>query len=275
MLAEAGATPSKHRGQNFLVQTAIANRIVALLRPEANDRVVEIGPGLGILTERLLTYPIAGPTLIELDHRLAAQLRERFAGVEVIEGDFLKLDPGRLFGDGPVKVIGNLPFNVATAMLHRLGEFRTCIATMVLMFQREVAARLRATPGSPDYGALTVLTAMDWELHDHFRVQAGSFYPPPKVDAEVLRFLPAAQAQLGVAAQTVRAVVRASFSSRRKSLRNSLAGGLGIAPAAAAAALTEAGIEPSQRAEKLTLQDFIALARAVAAIETRRVGRDA
>src|SRR5271157_6028219 len=146
-LARAGVRPAKSRGQNFLTSGGVADRIVAAAELSESEAVVEIGPGLGILTEKIAARPRRSLTLVEIDPRLAARLQERFADdarVRVINADFLEIDFAALAGDRPVKVIGNLPFNVAAAMLRRLCDSSRVVSRMVLMFQREVAARIRA-----------------------------------------------------------------------------------------------------------------------------------
>jgi 16S rRNA (adenine1518-N6/adenine1519-N6)-dimethyltransferase len=264
-LRSAGVIPSRARGQNFLVQAAVAARIVRLAELKLGDEVVEIGPGLGILTERLLAAPISLLHLVEVDRGLAARLRQRLTGsFNLIQADFLELELRRIVVKPPVKIAGNLPFNVAAAILRRLGETREIISRMVLMFQREVGERLRAAPGDSAYGALSVLTALDWEITDHFRVEAGSFHPRPKVDAEVLCFVPRQPLCPAQLRPTVIAVIRAGFAVRRKNLRNALAAGLRIAPEQAEQALHQAGIAPAQRAERLSVHAFVDLAAALA-----------
>jgi 16S rRNA (adenine1518-N6/adenine1519-N6)-dimethyltransferase len=267
-LRAAGVTPAKSRGQNFLVQGAIADRIVAMADLRGGDEVLEIGPGLGILSERILAAPISILHLVEMDRQLAARLRQRLAHrVNLVEADFMKIDLGQVVTRrNGVKVIGNLPFNVAAAILRKLGEARDLICRMVLMFQREVGERLRACAGEPAYGALSVLTALDWEIAQHFRVEAGSFHPRPKVDAEVLCFVPRHAPLCSDPLRSgVREVIRAGFAVRRKNLRNALSAGLRMSPQSVELALRAAKIEPSERAERLTPQDFVRLA---AAIET-------
>lgn len=264
-LAQAGVRPRKSRGQNFLVQPRIAERIVAQAALAPGDVVIEIGPGLGILSEVALRAPIARLTLVELDARLAATLERRFAAdprVTVDHRDFLRVDLEALGGGAPLKVLGNLPFNVAAAILERLGASRRMIARMVLMFQREVAERLRARPGMRAHGALSVFTTLYWEITDHFRVTAGSFYPRPKVDAEVLTFTPRPCPGFAPAEEPdLLATVRAVFAAPRKTIRNSLAAGLGLAPAVAARALFAAAIDPRARPATLAVADFVRLAR--------------
>jgi 16S rRNA (adenine1518-N6/adenine1519-N6)-dimethyltransferase len=276
-LARAGVRPAKSRGQNFLTSAGVADRIVAAAQLSKLDAVLEIGPGLGILTEKIVERPRRSLTLVELDPRLAVRLQERFTNIPVINADFLAIDFEELVSDSPVKVIGNLPFNVAAAILRRLCDNSRMISKMVLMFQREVAARIRATAGDDAYGALSVFTALYWNIDLHFTVAAGSFHPRPKVDAEVLAFTPLATPSF--AADNERDVletVRASFSAPRKTIRNALSHALGIDSAQTVRALERAAIDPGARAEKLGVPDFLRLAHALRAeLAGRIVARDA
>jgi len=263
-LQSAGVRPSKSRGQNFLVQPSIAAQIVSAAQLEAGDIVVEIGPGLGALTERIIG---AGPlrlTLVELDGRLAAPLAERFgndARVTVLNRDFLMVTRAELGGDR-IKVLGNLPFSAAAAILHRLSDYRESIVRMVLMFQREVGERIRALPGSRNHGSLSAFSSLYWQIIAHFRVAAGSFHPRPKVDAEVLIMEPRRERDFTTAEEPdVRVTIRAAFSAPRKTIRNSLAGGLGVDTDRIGAALQLAKIDPSVRPAMLDRSQLIMLAR--------------
>ena len=296
-LAIAGVRPHKSKGQNFLVQPRVADRIVDAAEIAIGDDVIEIGPGLGILSERIAERPVRRLILIELDERLAAQLSARFHGdsrIAVINQDFLSCGPRDFLGlappdflviaprdhvdlathevtvarenlhETPLRVVANLPFNVAAAMLERLCGMHTRIARMVLMFQREVAERIRARPGAGNYGALSVYTAMYWEVEDHFRVAAGSFHPKPKIDAEVLAFAPRIPMPFASEEEgAVLATVRAAFSAPRKTLRNAVGRGLAFEPMALEAAFTRAAIDPGVRAATLAVVDFVRLARAL------------
>jgi 16S rRNA (adenine1518-N6/adenine1519-N6)-dimethyltransferase len=263
-LARVGVRPAKSRGQNFLTSAGVADRIVAAAKLCETDSIVEIGPGLGILTEKIVARPQRSLTLVELDSRLAAPLQERFADVRVINSDFLAIDFAAVAGDSPVKVIGNLPFNVAAAILRKLSDNSRMISRMVLMFQREVAARIRATPGDDAYGALSVFTALYWKIDLHFTVAAGSFHPRPKVDAEVLAFAPHAKRLFhNDEERDVLETVRASFSAPRKTIRNALSHALGIDATQTVRALERAEIDPGTRAETLAVPDFLRLAHAL------------
>jgi 16S rRNA (adenine1518-N6/adenine1519-N6)-dimethyltransferase len=263
-LARAGVRPAKSRGQNFLTSAGIADRIVVAARLGDSDSVIEIGSGLGILTEKIAARPLHSITLVELDARLACGLQERFVDVRVINADFLETDFAALVEDSRVKVIGNLPFNVAAAILRKLCDNSRMISRMVLMFQREVAARIRAVPGDDAYGALSVFTALYWKIDLHFTVAAGSFHPRPKVDAEVLAFAPLATPAFEAEDERdVLETVRASFSAPRKTIRNALSHALEIGSMQATLALERAAIDPGVRAERLGVPDFVRLAHAL------------
>ena len=263
--------PAKSRGQNFLTSAGVADRIVAAAQLSESDAVVEIGPGLGILTEKIVARPRRSLTLVEVDPRLAIRLQERFTNTRVVNADFLAIDFVQLVSDSPVKVIGNLPFNVAAAILRRLCDNSRFISKMVLMFQREVAARIRATPGDEAYGALSVFTALYWKIDLHFTVAAGSFHPRPKVDAEVLAFSRLATHLFEAEDERdVLETVRASFSAPRKTIRNALSHALGIDATQTVRALERAAIDPGTRAEKLGVPDFLRLANA---LRTELAGR--
>jgi len=281
-LARAGVRPAKSRGQNFLTSGGVADRIVAAAELGEADAVVEIGPGLGILTEKIAARPGRSLTVVELDARLAARLQERFAddaSVRVINADFLEVDFAALAAGPRVKIIGNLPFNAAAAILRRLCDNSRAISRMVLMFQREVAARIRAVPGDNAYGALSVFTALYWKIELHFSVAAGSFHPRPKVDAEVLAFTPRVTPSFAAGSENERnvlATVRASFSAPRKTIRNALSHSLGIDNSRIVRALERAAIDPGTRAETLGVPDFLRLAHALRVeLAGRVVARDA
>lgn len=282
VLAEAGVQPSKSRGQNFLTQKAIAERIVAAASIEPGDLVIEIGPGLGILSGLIAAQQPGRLVMIEADRRLAAALCERFAReprLEVVAEDALKTDFGSIANrSGPdcaVKVIGNLPFNIASALLRRLCEVHSRgappVSRMVLMFQQEVAQRIYAGPGDPAYGALSVFTSLYWHASRNFVVSAGSFYPRPKVDAEVVVFAPRTPRLFHQAEErSVIETVRASFSAPRKTIRNALMHSLKLDAAQAVAALNRAGIDPGVRAESLETVSFVRLAHELGPVLARR-----
>jgi 16S rRNA (adenine1518-N6/adenine1519-N6)-dimethyltransferase len=261
-LNRVGLRPSKARGQNFLVQRSVAQQIVNAADICAQDTIVEVGPGLGILTEQIIA---AGPRkviLVELESRLAAMLNARFGAderIKIINRDFLRVTRQDLIGEG-LKVIGNLPFSAATAILRHLCDYRESITRMVLMFQREVGERIRALPGARNYGALSVFSSLYWRIDSHFRVAAGNFHPRPKVDAEVLIMEPRIADPNGADDAGLRATIHAVFSAPRKTIRNSLAGGLGLDTNTVEAALQRINIDPSLRPAMLDCSQLVALA---------------
>ena len=267
-LAAAGLRPRKRWGQHFLCDAAVARRIVDTAEIGPGGAVLEIGPGLGALTDELARRA-ARLLLVEIDRALAARLAERFAGddrVRVVTGDVLELPLADLLGTTPTTVVANLPYNVASPVLFRLLELRARVPRAVLMLQLEMAQRLTARPGSKIYGASSVMVQAFAEVRIAFKVSRRSFLPPPEVDSAVVdvRWSPAPRADIGDP-ELFRAVVRASFGQRRKMLRNALRplvearGGV----ASPEAVLRAAGIDPAARAETLDLAAFARLTRAL------------
>ncbi len=274
--------PRKGLGQNFLVDEVHLARIVAAAELTPDDVVLEIGPGLGTLTERLAKA--AGRVVaVELDERLVAILQETLAGynnVRVVPGDILSLDPARLVTeDFPIdpslphpsllvpsaiyKAVANLPYYITSAAIRHLLEARVPPSLIVLTVQREVAQRMAAQPPEMSLLAVSVQFYADVEIVD--RIPAGAFYPAPKVDSAVVRLQ--RRSQLAVPVDDVDTffdVVRAGFGQRRKQLRNALAASLGRTTADVVAALQSADIDPRRRAETLTLEEWARLARALA-----------
>jgi 16S rRNA (adenine1518-N6/adenine1519-N6)-dimethyltransferase len=261
-LARLGRRPRKNLGQHFLVDASIARRIVDLAALDGTQRVIEVGPGLGALTQ-FAAARARDIWLVERDSVLAARLRDAYAtaaGVHVVEGDVLQVDFEQLLGPGsPAVVIGNLPYNIGTAVLAALLARRQCFSRMVLMLQREVVQRLRAGPGSRTYGALSVHTQFAATVRSGFRVRPGAFLPPPKVESEVVIVEPRRQPSIHVAdSASFHRLVTAVFSQRRKQLINSLRT-LCHEPLRV---LDAAGLDPKRRPETLTLEEFGALTNA-------------
>jgi 16S rRNA (adenine1518-N6/adenine1519-N6)-dimethyltransferase len=250
-------------GQHFLRDATIARRIVELVAPARQDLVVEIGPGEGALTGELARH--AGHVIaLEVDPELVARLRPRCPDVEIVEADARTWDYGALAAPagGRVLVVGNLPYSVGKPILMALVTARTAIDTMALMLQREVADRVAAAPGSRVYGSLSVLTQLYCDVEVALRVPPDAFRPPPKVDSAVLRrtVLPSPRVALADE-RRFHVVVRAAFAQRRKTLANALAAGLGRPADAMRAAAESAGVDPSRRAETLTISEFAELSR--------------
>jgi 16S rRNA (adenine1518-N6/adenine1519-N6)-dimethyltransferase len=256
-LAALGLRPRRGLGQNFLVAPRVAERIVASAGV-AGRVVVEIGPGMGALSEKLARVA-AELFLVEIDHRLAVRLSEGFAGAEhvhVVTADALAVDYGRLLaGRDRAVVVANLPYSVGSQILLRLIEAHRSIERLVLMLQREVAERLVARPGSKAYGTLTIWTSLYGRSRQLFRVAPASFVPRPKVESAVVSITLDTAPRVAIAhAERFRELVRGSFGQRRKMLRSSLAG------LASAADFERAGIDPRRRGETLSLEEFAALA---------------
>jgi len=259
-------------GQHFLRDPGVARRIIDLVNPTARDVVVEIGPGEGALTA-MLAAEAGRVVALEVDAGLAARLRARFDGaghVEVLDADARSHDYAGLAAlrpddAGRVLVVGNLPYSVGKPILTALVEAGTAVAArapmeMALMLQREVAERVAAAPGSKVYGSLSVLTQIACEVRLAFGVPPGAFRPPPQVDSAVLhlRVRPEPPVPIPDPAR-FRDVVLAAFAQRRKSLGNALAAGLRIGPERARALAAAAGIDPTRRAETLSLAEFARL----------------
>jgi 16S rRNA (adenine1518-N6/adenine1519-N6)-dimethyltransferase len=247
--------------QNFLHDAHYVARIVDAVAPAPGDRIVEIGPGLGALTAPLIER--AGHvTCVEIDRDLAARLRARFppARLTLIEGDALKLDWRALAqADArPLVLVGNLPYHISTPLLFALTPIADRVRTQHFMLQKEVVDRIVAAPGGKDYGRLSVMLQLRYRVARLFVVPAGAFTPAPKVQSAFVRMLPLpAEALPPVAADVVARVVGAAFGKRRKTLRNALAG---LLPEDA---IRAAGVDPSARAETLSVAQFVALAARV------------
>lgn len=263
VLASIGRRPRKRLGQHFLADPAIAQRVVDLAQLSGTEHVIEIGPGLGALSD-ILVQRAGALWLIEVDAELADRLAARYADqahVHVVRADVLTVDFAHLLGTAaPAVVVANLPYNIATAVLAALLAQKRRFHRLVLMMQREVVGRLRAQPGSKDYGALSVFTQFAARVRPGLRVGPGAFVPRPKVESEVIIVEPRQAAPVEVKDPAMLTkVVRAVFSQRRKQLGNSLR----PLCADAAAVLQRAGIDPTRRPETLTLAEFAALSNAL------------
>lgn len=250
-------------GQNFLIDPNIQRRIVDAVAAGPEDTVVEIGPGHGALTDHLAER--AGRLVaVELDDDLAGALTARFAGredVRVIHEDVLAWMPEGL-GPQPVKVVGNIPYNITSPILFRVLEWRPLPERIVLMVQREVADRLVAPAGDAEYGALTVGVRAIADVERLFHVGRGAFRPVPNVDSTVVAIRPRPGAHPD---DTLRSLTRAAFGLRRKQLQKILrtAPGYGLSSEEAEAVLAEVGLRPEDRPEVVDPPRFIELAAAL------------
>ncbi|WP_423142424.1 16S rRNA (adenine(1518)-N(6)/adenine(1519)-N(6))-dimethyltransferase RsmA [Parablastomonas sp. CN1-191] len=260
VIARHGLMATKALGQNFLFDEQLLDRIAAIPGSLEGARVLEVGPGPGGLTRALLRAG-ARVTAIEMDRRCLpalAELEDAFPGqLRVLEGDATKIDPGI---DGPYHVVANLPYNVGTALLVRwLGgqHWPPQWRSLTLMFQQEVAQRIVAEAGSDAYGRLAVLA--QWRAHAKLamKVHRSAFTPPPKVMSAVVHIVAQAMPD-GVGARMLERVTEAAFGQRRKMLRQSLKGLPG-----ALAALETLGIDAQRRAETLSVDEFVSIARAL------------
>jgi 16S rRNA (adenine1518-N6/adenine1519-N6)-dimethyltransferase len=248
--------PRKRFGQHFLTDRHYLERIVAAIAPARDDAMVEIGPGTGLLTERLAAS-LAHLHVVEIDRDLAAQLRNRFdpARVTVHESDALEFDFAAL--PQPLRVVGNLPYNVSTPILFHVAALAGRIRDCTFMLQKEVVDRMVGAPDTADYGRLSVMLQYRFAMGSLFDVPPGAFTPPPKVDSSVVRMVPLGADRARARDEEAFArIVTAAFSQRRKTLRNA------VRAFVAAGAFERAGIDPGRRGETLSVREFIALADA-------------
>ncbi len=251
--------PKKRYGQNFLRDPGIVEKILAAADLDPGDRVLEIGPGLGALTDRLLER-VGRVEVLEVDRELAERLRRRPAPhLTVHEGDAIRLPWDELLQAPPYKLVANLPYNISSQVLFKVLDHRSFFSRLVLMFQKEVGDRLCASPGSRDYGILSVFCQLWYDIRRIATVPPGAFHPPPKVTSAVLLFQPLESARVPVADEAFfRRVVKGAFAQRRKTLRNTLTAA-GFPADRVAAALHRADIDPGRRGETLDLGEFARL----------------
>ena len=249
--------PRKRFGQNFLVDRAVIARIVDAIDPQPADNLVEIGPGLGALTAPLLER-VAQLQVIELDRDLAARLRASYPPERLIvhEGDALRFDFSALAA--PLRVVGNLPYNISTPLLFHIAAYAARCADLHFMLQREVVERMVAAPSTSEYGRLSVMLQYRFQMQNLLSVPSSAFRPAPKVASAVVRLVPLVRPEVVARDESVfgQTVTRA-FSHRRKTLRNALSG------FATDADLEDAGIDPGLRAENLSVAQFVALSNQV------------
>ncbi|ALS97477.1 16S rRNA (adenine(1518)-N(6)/adenine(1519)-N(6))-dimethyltransferase RsmA [Lacimicrobium alkaliphilum] len=256
-----GHTARKRFGQNFLHDPYVISSIIDAINPQPGENLVEIGPGLGALTE-----PVCDQTdkltVVELDRDLAARLRSHpfiASKLNIIEADAMKFDFASLADrEKPLRVFGNLPYNISTPLLFHLFSFAEHISDMHFMLQKEVVKRMAAAPGSKDYGRLSVMTQYHCQVLPVLEVPPGAFKPAPKVDSAVVRLLPYTDKPVKVnSAQRLNQVCAQAFNQRRKTIRNSLKTLLDEEQ------ISALGLNPEARAETLSLTDFATLANVI------------
>ncbi|MBQ1867229.1 16S rRNA (adenine(1518)-N(6)/adenine(1519)-N(6))-dimethyltransferase RsmA, partial [Selenomonas sp.] len=262
ILKAFGLRMSKKLGQNFLIDASIVQGIVDAAEIQPGERVLEIGPGIGTLTQGLAEAG-AEVTAVELDKKLPAVLAETlkaYDNVTIVPGDILKVNIPEIMGEGPFKVAANLPYYITTPILMTLLERHLPITRMVTMVQKEVAERMIAKPGSRTYGALSVAVQYYTEPEIVLDVPPRSFIPAPEVDSVVIackvRETPAVDV---MDEKMFFRVVKAAFGQRRKTLSNALKGG-GLPKEQVRDAMEAAGIDPTRRGETLSLDEFAKLA---------------
>jgi 16S rRNA (adenine1518-N6/adenine1519-N6)-dimethyltransferase len=258
LLDEHGVRPRKELGQNFVIDPNTIRKIVDAAGVRPGDHVVEIGAGTGSLTLGLAAVG-ARVTAIEFDRRLLPALDQTTGGndfIEVVAADAIRFDFARV---GPAQIVANLPYNIAVPVVMRILESAPNIDPLTIMTQREVGERLAARPGSKAYGAVSVMVACLAEAAVLTSVSRRAFYPVPSVDSVIVRV--ARRAEACAEPGVLRPVVRAAFSQRRKTLRNTLTALSGGEASVAEAAIRRAGIDPGARAEDIDVGGFVALAR--------------
>jgi 16S rRNA (adenine1518-N6/adenine1519-N6)-dimethyltransferase len=215
--------PKKSLGQHFLTDKNIARKIVAGLTWNGYDNLLEIGPGMGVLTEFLMESEGKDIRFIEIDRDSVEYLSKKYPGIgsRIISADALALDFRQVF-DGPFAVIGNFPYNISSQLFFRILENRDIITETVCMVQKEVAVRIASPPGSRDYGILSVLLQSWFNIEYLFTVPPQVFFPPPKVQSAVIRLTRNKASNLGCDEDLFKKVVKTGFNQRRKTLRNSL-----------------------------------------------------
>ncbi|WP_346838721.1 16S rRNA (adenine(1518)-N(6)/adenine(1519)-N(6))-dimethyltransferase RsmA [Microbulbifer sp. SAOS-129_SWC] len=247
----------KRFGQNFLVDENIIEKIVRAISPKESDRLVEIGPGQGAITQ-LLIQRCPSLTAVELDRDLIPLLKFKFRDYPdftIIEQDALKFDFGEFAGDDKLRIVGNLPYNISTPLLFHLLGFRGKVEDMHFMLQKEVVDRLSATPGNKSFGRLSVMVQYHCRVQGLFPVPPQSFRPAPKVESAIVRLVPHATPPYPAEdEQLLERIVNVAFQQRRKTLRNALK------PLYPELDVSQLPVDAGRRPETLSVQEFVQLA---------------
>ncbi|HPR05486.1 MAG TPA: 16S rRNA (adenine(1518)-N(6)/adenine(1519)-N(6))-dimethyltransferase RsmA [Denitromonas sp.] len=252
----------KRFGQNFLSDPNIIRKIVDTIAPQPGQRMVEIGPGLAAMTDPLLAR-LGKMDVVEIDRDLIALLKERYSSEQLTihEGDALKFDFSTLGPD--LRIVGNLPYNISTPILFHLADFADQVRDMTFMLQKEVVMRMVADPGTSEFGRLSVMLQYRFRMGRVFDVPPGAFRPAPKVMSSIVRLVPRPTESLEAKDDALlRKIVTAAFGQRRKTLRNTLRDYIDEA------GLTALGIDPGQRAERLSVANYVAITNACCAKRT-------
>ena len=266
ILTRHGFTFSKALGQNFLINPTVCPRMAEAAVTSENTGVIEIGPGIGVLTHELCLRA-KKVVAVELDARLIPVLGETLAehdNLKVINADVMELDLNRLiaeeFGGMEVVVCANLPYYITSPVIMKLLEDRLPVKSITVMVQKEAAQRLTAAPGTRDSSAITVAVSYYAAAQTLFGVSAGSFMPAPKVDSAVIQLTLRTPEHTPQDEEALFRVIKAAFAQRRKTLLNSLSSSLPLDKSAVSDILIRAGVDPAIRAERMTLDDFIRVA---------------
>ncbi|MEM1231596.1 MAG: 16S rRNA (adenine(1518)-N(6)/adenine(1519)-N(6))-dimethyltransferase RsmA [Pseudomonadota bacterium] len=257
-MSPRGAPRARKRfGQHFLSDEFVLGQIGAAVAPTTRDALFEIGPGQGALTAALYGQP-ARYRAVEIDRDLVPALRARFPELDLIEADVLAVPMRTLLADGPWRVVGNLPYNITSPLLGALFDALDCIVDVHAMVQKEVAARIAASPGSKNYGRLTVATQVRVQTELLFTVLPESFTPPPAVDSAVIRLTPLAPSErlCEPVLTALDRVLRLAFAQRRKRLANALK--------TLALPWAKLAVDPELRADQVSVAEYVLLARWVA-----------
>jgi len=248
--------PLKRFGQNYLTDTNILNKIVKEIKPDPGDNLIEIGPGSGMLTEKL-SEKIRSFTAVEIDKRIREDLSSEFPDINLISGNFLDTDLKELYSlkNKKLRIVGNIPYNITSPILFKLIENNEIIKDSVLMVQYEVAKRIKGKKGTKDYGILSILLSFFSDTEICFKVSPASFYPRPKIDSAVIHLFFKENTVNEDIKPLLIQVVKASFGNRRKTLKNSLGNSI-----FKNIDFTDSGIDLKKRAEQLNPDDFLKLA---------------
>jgi 16S rRNA (adenine1518-N6/adenine1519-N6)-dimethyltransferase len=268
-LRESEFRPRKRLGQNFLVHENIIESIFRLLDVSPDDEIVEIGPGLGFLTRRILETA-KRVWAVEIDSALVDRLKQSSLGshpaFQLIHNDILKVAPEEFLPPHRVKLVGNLPYSISTPVLFRLFDWREHFSSLVLMMQKEVAERIASRPGTKAYGTLSVLCQVHGRITERVSVSPEAFFPKPKVRSTILRIDLYQEPRIPVEELSLlRGLVRAAFGQRRKTLGNALTSWLQRERNEIESVLRLEGIDPARRGETLRVEEFLALTHALRA----------
>ena len=266
----------KFLGQHFLTDLTVARNIAETAYKGQSDevqstkekiRVLEIGPGMGVLTQFLLKDPNIQLTAIEIDRESVAYLKEWYPELHLIQGDFLKLDLNIIYPDGEFNVIGNYPYNISSQIFFKVLEYKDRIPVCSGMIQKEVAERIASKPGKKAYGILSVLLQAYYDIEYLFTVHEHVFNPPPKVKSAVIRMTRNKRRQLDCDEELFKTVVKTAFNQRRKQMRNSLRGLIEISPQPSPEGNGEKEERLewflTQRPEQLSVDEFIELTKLI------------